>query len=542
MFVENTGHFQPELFDVTSTWHPRYSKEFEKSWALVFYREVFCQIDEEVFKDLYSQDNGRPNAPINVLVSLELLKHLFNYSDLQLLEQYQFNVLFRASLGIRDFNSPPIAIRTIYNFRARLTSYMEENPEKGDLIAVVFRDLTEHFIAVAEINTSEQRADSTQIMPNIKRNGRLSLGFEVLHKAVRSLPEEILPEELKVIIKPGFKNDFIYRSAADATKSKLQIVIDLCGKLVKVAEENNFAELESVLLVKRFLEEQASFDNEAGVWVVKDGKELDSNCLQSAHDPDATFRRKGNEEYVGYVANLSETCDEDNPVQMITDYSVDKNNVHDTTLLNERLEEIKETGAEEIYVDGGYYNEEVINNAKEVGIDLHFTNMTGIDPHPEKLSLADFVIEGDKITACPQGLASSLSYCNMENGTITAHFDIEQCSKCPHYDNCPTRKGAKSAVVVITSKALLAAQIRKSIEEDQKVNTSKRAAIEGTNSALKRCGANDIRVRTLIKTRMVVGLKVTSRNIRQLWRYFINDFRRNPKGDRSVQNEVLATA
>ena len=87
-----------------------------------------------------------------------------------------------------------------------------------------------------------------------------------------------------------------------------------------------------MLLVKRFLEEQASFDNEAGVWVVKDGKELDSSCLQSAHDPDATFRRKGNEEYVGYVANLSETCDEDNPVQMITDYSVDKNNVHDTTL------------------------------------------------------------------------------------------------------------------------------------------------------------------------------------------------------------------
>ena len=75
-------------------------------------------------------------------------------------------------------------------------------------------------------------------------------------------------------------------------------------------------------------------------------------------------------------------------------------------------------------------------------------------------------------------------------------------------------KNVNNLKAIFTTSEQLTPQVRKSIEEDQKVNTSKRAAIEGTNSALKRCGANDIRVRTLIKTRMVVGLKVTSRNIR----------------------------
>jgi len=89
------------------------------------------------------------------LVSLELIKHLFNYSDEQIMEQYRFNIAVRTALGIRDFRSSPITIRTLSNFRARLNSYTRENPEKDDLIAVMFRNLTDHFVAVTGIDTSE---------------------------------------------------------------------------------------------------------------------------------------------------------------------------------------------------------------------------------------------------------------------------------------------------------------------------------------------------------------------------------------------------
>lgn len=141
--------------------------------------------------------------------------------------------------------------------------------------------------------------------------------------------------------------------------------------------------------------------------------------------------------------------------------------------MNERVDVIKETGAEDLHTDGGYYSEDVINNFKGAGIELHFTNMTGGTPNAEKLSIADFVIEGNKIMACPLGESSCLSYYNEENGKITAHFDIEKCRNCEHYDCCPTRKGANSAVIVITSKASIAALVRQAIQEDFRINPVK---------------------------------------------------------------------
>lgn len=542
MFKENNSHLQTTLFDVTANWHKKYEKLYENSWAKIFYHEVFCKIDEEIFKPLYS-DIGRPNAPINVLVSLELIKHLFNYTDEELVENYHFHVLVRAAIGIRDFHTaPPVGVRAIYNFRSRLSNYMKENPKEGDLIAELFHDLTGQFIKRAGIKTREQRVDSTQIASNIKRVGRLSLGYDVLHKAVTALPVDILPEELSRIIEPEFQKDFLYKSSSDDAKAKLQTVLELCAKTVEVAENNGFGQLEAILLVKRFLEEQASFDLETGTWIVKDNKELNSDCLQSAHDPDATFIKKGAEEYVGFVANISETCHDDNPVQLITDYSVEKNNVHDTKLLADRIEAIKETGAEEIYLDGGYYSEDTLNKAEEEEITLNFTNMTGTAPNPDKLPITDFEIEDNVIKSCPMGKKPVVSYHDAETGKITAHFDLRECRKCEHHENCPSRKGRKSGIVVITPKALAAAQTRKSIKENRKLNTSKRAAIEGTNSALKRTGANELRVRTLIKTRIVFGLKVISRNIRQLWRYFAGDFRRKRIRGSSVQKQALAIA
>ena len=81
MFRENTLHRQENLFNTLSLMDPRYKKRLENSWAGLFYKNVFCQIDEKLFAPLYSCDNGRPNFPINILVSLEIIKHLKNFID-----------------------------------------------------------------------------------------------------------------------------------------------------------------------------------------------------------------------------------------------------------------------------------------------------------------------------------------------------------------------------------------------------------------------------------------------------------------------------
>ena len=84
MFRDNKGNLQQDLFNNMSYMNPRIQKLLENSWAQDFYEYVFSKIDETPFKALYCEDNGRPNFPVNILLSLEFIKHLKNYTDEEL--------------------------------------------------------------------------------------------------------------------------------------------------------------------------------------------------------------------------------------------------------------------------------------------------------------------------------------------------------------------------------------------------------------------------------------------------------------------------
>lgn len=155
-------------------------QRLQNTWAPIFYEHVFFKIDEKPFAVLYCLDNGRPNFPVNILLSLEFIKHLKDYTDEELIEQFYFIYQTMYAVGPR----------TLYEFRERVCQYTVENPGKEDLIFGQFEKLTAHFLDVANINTQEQRMDSTQIMPNIKRAGRLSLAYDVLAQAVKECPLE----------------------------------------------------------------------------------------------------------------------------------------------------------------------------------------------------------------------------------------------------------------------------------------------------------------------------------------------------------------
>jgi hypothetical protein len=94
--------------------------------------------------------------------------------------------------------------------------------------------------------------------------------------------------------------------------------------------------------------------------------------LQSAHDPDATYRKKGNKSSTGYVSNITETCSKENEAQLITDYTLEKNTVADVDMLIDRMEDIKNrTGLQELYADGGYYGEAVQEVAPKNDVTMH---------------------------------------------------------------------------------------------------------------------------------------------------------------------------
>jgi hypothetical protein len=68
---------------------------------------------------------------------------------------------------------------------------------------------------------------STQLMPNIKLAGRLSLAYDILVQALRSCPEDILTENLKEVLKPDFKRDLLYKCRSSQIPGRLVQIINL---------------------------------------------------------------------------------------------------------------------------------------------------------------------------------------------------------------------------------------------------------------------------------------------------------------------------
>lgn len=529
MFRKNVDHRQTDLFNTASYVDPRIRLQLEKSWAPLFYEHIFCQIDEAPFAQFYAEQMGRPNFPVNILIGLEVLAGLKDYSVEEMLEQFHFNLQVQWALGIRNIGKCPLAERTVYYFRKRLYQHTLGHPGTDDLVYQQFQIITQHLAEFMDLDTSEMRMDSTQLMSNIRKAGKLSLSYDVLCKALKTIPSELLVPELEEVLKPEFKTDLLYRTKTREISGRLQEMLRLSATLLERVEgHEGLQQHEAIINLVRFLDEKGELDTETQTWVAKK-PESASKHLQSAHDADATCRKKGDKVHIGYVANIAETCSDDNPVQIISDYTVEKNIVADQTMAQEAISDLASTyKLKKLYVDGGYSGEPVHETASANGVEMYYTNMTGKES--SKIPVTEFVIDQDIVVRCPEGHCPILSVHDKKTGVILTRFEKDTCLACPLRHRCPAEPGKEDFHLRITSKQRVAAETRKQIQdkEQRTKNTSKRAAIEGTNSVLKRSqGLGKLRVREHHRCRVAVGFKMIARNFKQLVRCVTGDVRRS---------------
>lgn len=185
MYQENESHKQSTFFSLKSFLTPKLWEQLSKSWAGTFYKEVFCKINEKIFAPLYSEAYSRPNAPINVLVALEILKSGFGWSDEELYEQAKYNLQVRLALGLHNLKEEIFTVRTIYNFRRRVREYAEETGT--NLMRKVFKQITDAQLEELALETGWQRMDSTQVLSDLARMNRLELMVAVLQAVYKQL-------------------------------------------------------------------------------------------------------------------------------------------------------------------------------------------------------------------------------------------------------------------------------------------------------------------------------------------------------------------
>ncbi len=512
-------------------------ERLQQSWAQTFYDLLFRRIDEKPFAVLYSQQPSRPNAPINVLVGMEILKAGFGWSDKELYEQVCFNLQVRHALGLDDLSFPVLEMRILYNFRRRVRQYAEETGIH--LLYEAFKQVTDEQLAALAIRTGWQRMDSTQLLSHLAAMNRLELVVSVVQIAYRAL-DEAGQKRWQDRLAPylaGRPQKVCYPIKGDAVEAHLTKLGEI---LVALAEELSVSAPESRAhqMVTRILREQYQVEAEGQV-TLRPGEEVAADSLQSPHDPEATFRTKGGKAYRGgYVVNVSETCDSENPVQWITDVQVAPNQTDDSTLLARSLDGQAERGIEvqKITTDGGYTGPGSERACAKHGVELRPTHMRGGRSAPDRLGWEAYQWELDaqgqpQRVTCPQGQTTAVEP-GKGSGWFIARFAPQVCASYLLFQQgCRVQPRKAGPTFYVQSRSIKAALQRQHLRPEDK---PLRAAVEATIGALKRPFAGGkLPVRGLIRATAVICCSALMVNLRRLHAY------RQAQAARSIARHLL---
>jgi len=291
---------------------------------------------EEVFKDLYCGDNGRPGKPIRLMVSLLMLKHIRNLSDESVVEQWAENAYYQYFSGERCFAAKqPCASSELVHFRDRIG-------EKG--IELIFKESIH--INGNDVNEDEGTIDTTVQEKNITYPTDNKLHRKIVKKCVAIADKEDIELRQsytrtlkKLALDQRFRNHPRNHKKARRADRKVKTI---AGRLVR--------ELRRKLPAGLYATELALFSK------VLSQKRHDHNKIYSLHEPHVQCISKGKEHKKYEFGSKVSIISTKNSGVIIGAINIEKND-YDAHTLDPALEQQQRlTGhiLQLVFVDRGY--------------------------------------------------------------------------------------------------------------------------------------------------------------------------------------------
>lgn len=482
MFRLNETHRQQDIFGLETQLSPDLWKRLQGSKEYAFYTEVFCRIPEALFAELYDEEPAsRPNAPINVLVGALILQHLNDWTFDELLDRVAFDLKVRAALGLWSLAEEPFCRATLFNFLKRLREHMVRTGQ--DKFQAVFDRLSEEDLERFGLKSQIQRCDSTQIGSNIRQYTRIELLVEVVLRMWRALAEADQTrheERFAAFVKAKTSGQFLYR----LRRSDIDATLEQLGGLyawMTEALEAGYGSTEIYRIVARVFAEH--FTRVEEKIVLRAPREMGSDSLQSPDDPDATYRKKDEGIFQGFVLHATETADPENELQLITDVTVAANNLEDSRILYERLPAMHEKtpDLQELHTDAGYGSEDNDLRQADLGILAVQTAIRGRTPR------APMHVEHDEAGL----LRVRCSAGHVVAGQPTpnhykAVFPAARCAGCPFAAECPAQARSHGGRIFYFTEADVLKQARhRRLETLPEERRTLRANVEATIKQFK---------------------------------------------------------
>lgn len=398
--------------------------EDSQGWHHQFRREVIQRIDEGIFRSLFSDGHGAPNASIRVLIGMMVLKEAHGWSDSQLFEQCQFNILVRCALGLLNMDDALPAASTYYLLRKRIVCWEREGHE--NLIEKAFAALTKSQAIDFSVHGKKIRMDSKLMGSNIAWYSRYELIHESLSMVYRylkgcaglSLTDADISLLEEVSGESGEKVS--YRSSKSEIESRLTSLGIVICKIIRQTGDNQH---DTIRTLHRVFSEQYCLDED--VVTPRAKQTISAASVQSPHDTQCHYRNKDDNQVKGYSINVAETCDvagydadgkPENKLNLITHVSVDVASVADCDFLQPAVKATHEVvcaGIEAINADGAYHSPGNQDYCRGNNIDLILGAIQG------KTSRYDLSLREDE----------ELVVTDLQTGTVVSSRRVESRKK-----------------------------------------------------------------------------------------------------------------
>lgn len=427
-------------------------------------KRIYSVVDfsfiNELLKDRYCKEFGRPAKEPEMMCKLLFLQHIYNLSDEKVVEEASLNLAFMYFIGINPEDYLPNK-SLLSKFR---TQRLEEST-LDEIITEIVRQCVEQGI----IEGKSVSIDATHIEANTIKKTPERLMKHLARKIIKTYGQETgqnledIPEE------PEYQEIADHKEAKAVMKEYLEAVIDR-------AEENISIELEKTDRVIKKAKE-----------ILSDPKFINQRGIRSLIDEDARVGRKSKtQNFYGYKTEFVMTTDE----RIITSVRTADGAYMDGSFTKEMLEQTKKSGiaVEEVYGDKAYFRKPILDDIAGIKAKAYIP----VSAVVYRIDESEYTYNKDSDEwQCSQGNVTEKKK-RYKSKTKTGYsegykyyFEINQCKACPKHNECAKDRARRILVIGLnTTEFYEISQYQKTDEFLEKYK--KRASIEGKNAELKR--------------------------------------------------------
>jgi transposase len=436
-----------------------YNKVSENHTLKLINSAIDLSFVTKLLEKSYSKNHGRPAKDPELMIRLLILQHLYNLSDVRIIEEASLNLAYMWFLGINPDEDLPDP-----SLLAKFRVHRLQDVTLDEIIVEVVRQCVEKGI----IKDTGISIDATHTVANTFKATPERVMKRLANKIFKTYKKECgdLPENINQNI-PNYKEIVNHKEAKKVMKEYLESEIEKVENIINAEDQpKTFKLLENAREI------------------LSDPKFIEQRGVRSIVDQEARVGHKSKtDHFFGYKTEFIMTTEQ----RIITAVTVDHGAYVDGTDFERLVDLTERTGLkiEEVYGDKAYFRKpilDIINGIKAKPYIPVSQSVYRIDE--EKFS---YNKDSDEWFCSEGNNTVSRKHTKRKDGTerFKYYFEKEICRNCSKRSECISGKniGRILEVGLNTSEFYSYSQEQKSEEFKEKYKS--RACQEGKNGEMK---------------------------------------------------------